>query len=110
MLGKLDMWQRNTWEVTTQISTKHNITEFYVAFTNRLIVIVIIAIITELTFVGFSNYFSLGTREMLNLSTPSSSLKEEDKVFPTLTLINLSDKNDLIKRIMLPLTCMFCSC
>ena len=56
MLGKLDMWQRNTWVVTTQISTKHNITEFYVAFTNRLIVIVIIAIITELTFVGFSNF------------------------------------------------------
>ena len=54
MLGKLDMWQRNTWVVTTQISTIHNITEFYVAFTNRLIVIVIIAIITELMFVGFS--------------------------------------------------------
>ena len=35
---------------------KKNITEFYVAFTNRLIVIVIIAIITELTFVGFSNF------------------------------------------------------
>ena len=49
------MWQRNTWVVTMQISTKHNITEFYVAFTNRLIVIVITAIITELTFVGFSN-------------------------------------------------------
>ena len=40
MLGKLDMWQRNTWVVTTQISTIHNISEFYVAFTNRLIVIV----------------------------------------------------------------------
>ena len=62
MLGKLDMWQSNTWVVTTQISTKHNITEFYVAFTNRLIVIVIIAIITELTFVGFSN-FSLSRDE-----------------------------------------------
>ena len=37
MLGKLEMWQKNTWVVTTQISTKHNITEFYVAFTNRLI-------------------------------------------------------------------------
>ena len=48
------MWQRNTWVVTTQISTIHNITEYYVAFTNRLIVIVIIAIITELMFVGFS--------------------------------------------------------
>ena len=50
------MWQRNTWVVTTQINTKHNITEFYVAFTNRLIVIVVIAIITELTFIGFSNF------------------------------------------------------
>ena len=69
MLGKLDMWQRNTWVVTTQISTKHNITEFYVAFTNRLIDIVIIAIITELTFVGFSHFSFSWTREMLNLST-----------------------------------------
>ena len=50
------MWQRNTWVVTMQISTKHNITEFYVAFTNRLIVILIITIITELPFVGFSNF------------------------------------------------------
>ena len=49
------MWQRNTWVVTTQISTKHIITEFYVAFTNRLIVIAIV-IITELTFVGLSNF------------------------------------------------------
>ena len=70
MLGKLDMWQRNTWVVTTQISTKHNITEFYVAFMNRLIVIVIIAIITELTFVGFSNFsFSRDERnvEFINI-------------------------------------------
>ena len=39
-----------------QISIKHNITEFYVAFTNKLIVIGTIAIITELMFVGFSNF------------------------------------------------------
>ena len=62
MFGELDMWQRNMWVVTTQISIKHNITEFYIAFTNRLIVIVIIAIITELMFVGFSN-FSLSRYE-----------------------------------------------
>ena len=50
---------------------KHNITEVYVAFTNRLIVIVIIAIITELTFVGFSNFsFSRDERnvEFINIT------------------------------------------
>ena len=92
------MWQRNTWVVTTQISTIRNITEFYVAFTNRLIVIVIIAIITELMFVGFSkipfsreernvefintiyhntvdatkNFFSLWKREMLKIFNRSN--------------------------------------
>ena len=44
------------WAVTMQISIKHNITEFYVAFTNRFIVIGIIAIITDLMFVGFSSF------------------------------------------------------
>ena len=56
-----------------QISIKHNITEFYVAFTNRLIVIGIIAIITELMFVGFSNFsFSRDERnvEFINYSHP----------------------------------------
>ena len=77
MLGKLDMWQRNTWVVTTQIITIHNITEFYIAFTNRLIAIVIIAIITELTFVGFSKIpFSRDERnvEFINI-TPSPRRK-----------------------------------
>ena len=77
MLGKLDMWQRNTWVVTTQISTIHNITEFYVAFTTRLIVIVIIAIITELMFVGFSKIpFSREERnvEFINI-TPAPRRK-----------------------------------
>ena len=77
MLGKLDMWQRNTWVVTTQISTKH-ITEFYVAFTNRLIVIVIIAIITEITFVGFSNFsFSRDERnvEFINKNPQKTSME-----------------------------------
>ena len=53
-----------------QISIKHIITEFYVAFTNRLIVIGIIAIITELMFVGFSNFsFSRDERnvEFINM-------------------------------------------
>ena len=49
---------------------KHNITEFYVAFTNRLIVIVIIAIITELTFVGFSHFsFSRDERNVESINT-----------------------------------------
>ena len=48
---------------------KHNITEFCVAFTNRFRVIVIVAIITDLMFVGFSKSLSLGKREMLNFST-----------------------------------------
>ena len=69
MLSKLDMWQRNMWVVIMQISTKHNITEFYVAFTNRLIVIVIIAIITDIRLLVLVISLSLGTREMLKLST-----------------------------------------
>ena len=81
------MWQRNTWVVTTQISTKHNITEFYVAFTNRLIVIVIIAIITELTFVGFSNFsFSRDERNVEFIN----GLPEDTFKIPTRSVVIFS--------------------
>ena len=57
---------------------KHNSTEFYVAFTNRLIVIGIIAIITELTFVGFFYVPALALQASIHSCTRQKGRKDSD--------------------------------